>query len=85
MKTRKIIALSLKMKITEAHSSILKIAAGGSSEMLVNLYHTTRRHIPEDNNFLRGYLRFYVSLRLVKIKALAFRPFFRFKHITQDS
>lgn len=53
----KIKAVSLKMKITEAHFSILKVAAGGSSEILVNIYHTTRRHITEDSDFIRDYLR----------------------------
>jgi hypothetical protein len=32
----------------KAYSSVLKMGAARPSESLVNLYQTTRRHIPED-------------------------------------
>jgi hypothetical protein len=46
--------------------STLTIEAGGSSETLVDLYRTTRRHIPENNN-LQCHSRVNVTMKELQV------------------
>ena len=53
-------------------TNALKMDAAGSYEELAKLRHTTRRHVPEDSNYLRWYSSEKVHVRFQAFTALCY-------------